>query len=262
MPVTLDGIVRRDRAVAGAAMLVLALLAWLYLFRMAAVPGHGMAGLTMDPAMPMPRAWSAREVVLTFVMWAVMMVAMMIPAASPMVLTFATINRRRAASGAATVPTAVFLAGYLVVWSAFSLGAALAQWGLQRAAVLAPSSLTVTPVVGGLLLVLAGAYQLTPLKSACLARCQSPLGFILTEWREGTRGAFVMGLRHGAFCLGCCWALMTLLFVAGVMNLLWVAAIAALVLLEKLVPWGRAVSWVTGVGLLGWGAWVLARSLA
>jgi predicted metal-binding membrane protein len=116
-------------------------------------------------------------------------------------------------------------------------------------------------VVGGLLLLAAGAYQFTPLKNACLAQCQSPLSFILTSWREGARGAFTMGLRHGAFCVGCCWALMVLLFVAGVMNLAWVAAIAAFVLVEKLAPGGRVVSWVAGVVLLAWGAWVLATSL-
>jgi predicted metal-binding membrane protein len=178
-----------------------------------------------------------------------------------MMLTFVTINRRRAASGTAAVPTAIFLAGYLVVWSAFSLLAAALQWGLQTAALMSAATLKATPLLGALLLIAAGVYQLTPLKYACLARCQSPLSFILTEWREGARGAFVMGLRHGAFCVGCCWALMALLFAAGVMNLLWVAAIAALVLAEKLMPPGRLVSWSAGIVLLAWGAWALVRVL-
>jgi predicted metal-binding membrane protein len=121
--------------------------------------------------------------------------------------------------------------------------------------------MTARPVVGGALLIAAGIYQLTPLKYACLARCRSPLGFLLAEWREGTRGAFQMGIRHGAYCAGCCWALMALLFVGGVMNPVWVAAIAGFVLVEKLVPAGRVVSWIAGVALLGWGAWVLRATL-
>jgi predicted metal-binding membrane protein len=197
-----------------------------------------------------------------FLMWTVMMIAMMVPSAGPMILAFATINRRRAAAGGLAVPTAIFLAGYLVAWTAVSLVATLAQWALQAVALLAPETLSVTPVAGGLLLLAAGIWQLTPIKYACLARCQSPLGFILSEWREGGRGAFVMGLRHGVFCVGCCWTLMALLFVAGVMNLLWVAAIAAFVLVEKIAPPGRLVSWVSGAVLLAWGAWVLARALA
>lgn len=255
---SVEALIRRDRLVTGAGIAGLAALAWIYLFRTAErMGGMEMAGM----AMAMPESWTAGQFLLTFLMWAVMMVAMMIPAASPMILTFATINRRRAASGTAAVSTGIFVAGYLAIWSAFSLLAAAGQWALQTAALLAPATLKAAPVVGGLLLLAAGVYQLTPLKQVCLARCQSPLGFILGEWREGARGAFIMGLRHGAFCVGCCWALMALLFVAGVMNLLWVAAIAALVLLEKLVPLERAVSWSAGLALLGWGAWVLARNL-
>ena len=255
---TVEALVRRDRVLAGSGLAALALLAWLYLFRM-----EGLSGMDMSPAMsmPMPGDRDAGRFALTFLMWAVMMVAMMVPAASPMIVTFATINRRRAAAGTPAVPTAVFLAGYLVIWSAFSLAAAALQGALQAAALLAPATLTVTPLVGGALLIAAGLYQLTPLKYACLARCQSPLAFILGEWREGARGAFVMGLRHGAFCVGCCWALMALLFVAGVMNLLWVAAIAAFVLVEKLVPRARAVSWSAGAVFLGWGGWMLLRAL-
>jgi len=191
----------------------------------------------------------------------VMMVAMMVPAASPMMLTFAVINRRRASEGGATVPLAMFLAGYLVMWSAFSLVAAALQWALQAAALMSAATLQATPFVGGLILIGAGVYQLTPLKEACLARCRSPFHFILSEWREGMRGALVMGMRHGVFCVGCCWALMALLFVAGVMNLLWVAGIAAFVIVEKLAPPGRLVSRITGTMLLAWGAWVLATAL-
>ena len=256
---SVEALIRRDRVITGAGLAALAILAWLSLIRM----GDQMGGMEMEtmPGMPMPVAWGAGHFLLTFLMWAVMMVAMMVPTASPMILTFATINRRRAASSAVAVPTAIFLGGYLVIWSGFSLGATALQWALQSAALLAPATLTVTPFVGGVLLIAAGLYQITPLKYACLARCQSPLGFILAEWREGARGAFVMGVRHGAFCVGCCWALMALLFFAGVMNLLWVAAIAAFVLVEKLTPPGRLVSWTAGAVLLAWGAWVLLRAV-
>lgn len=253
-----EALARRDRTLALLGLAGLTLLAWAFLVRMAReMAAHASMGM----AMPMPAAWDAGRGLLTFLMWAIMMVAMMVPSAAPMIAIFATINRRRAESGTAAVPTAIFLAGYLVVWSAFSLVATLGQGALQWAALLSPSTLRAAPVAGGVLLLVAGAYQLTPLKYACLSRCQSPLGFVMTEWREGRAGAFVMGLRHGAFCVGCCWALMTLLFVAGVMNLLWVAALAALVLVEKVAPWPRAVSWAVGGILLGGGVWVLARGL-
>jgi predicted metal-binding membrane protein len=186
---------------------------------------------------------------------------------------FACVNRtRRAAAGSATpagagpaarpaVSTAIFVAGYLLVWTGFSALAALGQWALQAMALLSPHTLEVGPVLGGALLVAAGLYQMTPLKYACLARCQTPLGFLVTEWREGRRGALVMGLRHGAYCAGCCWLLMALLFAAGVMHLGWVAAIAAFVLLEKLLPAGRLAPLVTGGALLAWGVVVIARSV-
>jgi predicted metal-binding membrane protein len=146
------------------------------------------------------------------------------------------------------------------MWTAFAAAATLAQWALQQHAVVEPATLAVGPLVGGALLVAAGLYQFTPLKRACLSRCQSPLSFILNEWREGRRGAFLMGVRHGVFCVGCCWALMALLFAAGVMNLLWVGAIAVFVLLEKVVPAGRVLSLAAGALLVAWGVWVAARN--
>jgi predicted metal-binding membrane protein len=255
--VSLEALIRRDRAVAGSGLAALVVLSWAYLLHMSAMDMHMDASMA---AMPMREAWTPGQFLLTFAMWAVMMVAMMIPSAGPMILTFAAINRRRASAGGAAVPPAVFVAGYLAIWSAFSLLATAGQWALNEATLLSPATLRATPAVGGVLLLAAGIYQLTPLKLACLARCRSPIGFVLTEWRDGARGALVMGIRHGAFCVGCCWALMALLFVAGVMNLLWVAAIAAFVLLEKVTPPGRAVSWVAGAALLAWGAWMLVRA--
>jgi predicted metal-binding membrane protein len=239
----------------GAGLGALVLLAWAQLLRMDHEMGAG-------PAMAMARQspWDAHDLLAAFLMWALMMVAMMLPSAAPMILLFATINRRRSGSPGAAVPTGIFVAGYLVVWAAFSALAALGQAGLQHAALLSRETLMVLPWLGGVFLLLAGLWELTPLKYACLARCQSPLGFIMTEWREGRDGALVMGLRHGLFCLGCCWALMGLLFVAGVMNLLWVAVLAALVLAQKLLPVGRLAGWVTGAALLAAGVAVLARA--
>ena len=200
--------------------------------------------------MPHMQAWGATEVLLTWVMWAVMLVAMMTPSAAPMILMFATVNRRHRGQQGPVVPTTVFLLGYLLVWGGFSVVATLAQWGLHTAALLSPMMVSTSPMLGGLLLLAAGIFQWTPLKSTCLTQCRSPLGFLLTEWREGTWGALVMGFRHGMYCVGCCWVLMALLFVAGVMNLLWVAAIAALVLVEKVLPRGKLVGRVAGGVLL------------
>jgi predicted metal-binding membrane protein len=212
-------------------------------------------------AMAQPRPWGAVDFVLMSVMWAVMMVAMMVPTAAPMILTFSTVNRRRREQQRPYVPTGVFLAGYVVVWSAFAVAAALAQWGLHSASLLSPMMASTSPIFGGVLLVVAGAFQWSRLKYACLTQCRTPLGFIMSEWREGTKGAMVMGLRHGAYCLGCCWVLMALLFVLGVMNLLWIAALAGFVLLEKVAPGGFWISRVTGVLLAVWGVWMIASVL-
>ena len=246
-----------DRAIVAAGLVGVTGLGWLYILRL----GREMAAMTnMGMAMPQMTPWGAADFVLTFLMWAVMMVAMMVPSASPMILIFATINRKRLAAETPLIRTGLFLLGYLLVWAGFSVLAALGQWGLHAAALLTPT-MAVAPWLGGLLLVAGGIYQFTPLKDVCLSRCQSPFGFILTQWREGAAGALVMGVRHGAFCVGCCWVLMALLFVAGVMNLLWVAAIAAFVLLEKVTPPGWVVSRLAGAVLILWGVWLLARAL-
>jgi predicted metal-binding membrane protein len=217
----------------------------------------GAMGTAMGAGMALAGGpWDAVQLALTFAMWTVMMVAMMLPSAAPMILFFHRIAADRAAKGQPAVPTAVFAGAYLAVWTAFALAATGAQWGLHEAALLSPLLRVSSPLLGGALLAAAGVFQLTPLKHACLARCRTPLGFLLTEWREGARGAWVMGLRHGAFCTGCCWALMALLFVGGVMNLLWVAALAVVVLAEKVLPRGELLGRLGGGLLIAWGAWV------
>ena len=258
-PSAVERLVRRDRLVAAAALAALTLLAWADLLRMAAdmAPASGSATAMPGMAMPAMHGWSLADFLMLFVMWSVMMAAMMLPSAAPMILLFAGTNRRRRERASPAVPTAVFAAGYLIVWTSFSALAAMAQVGLHQAALLSPAMASTSPVLGGLLLVVAGAYQWVPAKSACLTGCRSPLSWLGAEWREGTSGALVMGVRHGALCLGCCWALMTLLFVAGVMNLLWVAAIAGLVLLEKVARRGPWIGRVAGAAMMGWGVWML-----
>jgi predicted metal-binding membrane protein len=258
----LEALLRRDRVVVGAALGVLVVVAWLYLLHLASA----MSDIAMDdmqsmPGMTMPAmyAWSWVEVGALVVMWAVMMVAMMTPAAAPMVLMFAAIHRRRRAEGRPAVPTVIFVLGYLVVWTIYSVGAALAQSGLHAAALLSSAMAATSPLLAGGLLIAAGVFQWTPLKRACLAACRSPLSFLMTRWREGRGAAFVMGLRHGLYCLGCCWALMALVVVAGVMNLLWVAAIAVAVLVEKILPHGDVVGRLAGVGLAAAGVLLVAR---
>jgi predicted metal-binding membrane protein len=254
-------LVRRDRLLVWGGIAGLTLGAWAYLVHQqrAMASESGMASVPGMAASLVP--WTAADLVFTVAMWAIMMIGMMLPAASPVLLLFAAVNRKRREQQGVAVPTGIFALGYLLVWSGFSVTAALAQWGLHTAALLSPAMATTSPILGGALLVAAGVYQLTPLKEACLAHCRSPLGFLMTEWRDGPAGALRMGLRHGAYCLGCCWVLMGLLFVTGVMNLLWVAAITVFVLLEKVAPAGRvigrAASWaliVAGIIVLGYAA--------
>jgi predicted metal-binding membrane protein len=223
----------RDRVVLWGGVIVITALAWIYLI-----------------IMPMGAESWLLDATLMFLMWAVMMVAMMLPSAAPMLSTYARIASPREGSRAYHVW--MFAAGYFVVWTAFSLAATLLQYALQSAAIIS-NSLRTTSVAGGIILAAAGIYQLTPLKNVCLKRCRTPIGFFMTNWRDGAAGAFTMGLEHGAFCTGCCWMLMALLFVAGVMNLAWVAAISVLVLVEKAAPFGRAIALTSGVAMIAAG---------
>ena len=233
-----------ERFILWGGLAALTALAWLYLVRMPMAP-EDLGGLGARLLSAFPPRWA--DLWLTFMMWAVMMVAMMVPSASPMVMAYARIARARGGSPALRVW--LFAAGYLAVWTLFSAAATAIQFELQRRSLIS-NALATTPLIGAAMLAAAGIYQLTPLKEACLGRCQSPIGFFMTHWRDGAAGAFRMGLAHGAFCVGCCWMLMALLFVAGVMNLAWVAAISAFVLLEKATPWGRAIANASGVALI------------
>jgi predicted metal-binding membrane protein len=251
---------RRDRSVVLAGLGSIVLLSWVYLGYLAwdMATMMDMSDASMGwMAMPAIQPWGAVDYLLMFIMWSVMMFAMMTPSAAPMVLTYTKINRQRQAQLKPVPGTAIFYMGYLLVWTAFSAMATLAQGGLHAATLLSPMMETTSPVLGGIILIAAGVFQFTPLKYACLSHCRTPLGYFMTEWREGKLGALVMGVRHGAFCVGCCWLIMALLFVAGVMNLFWIAVIAAYVLAEKLLPGGHKVSWGIGALIIGWGVWMI-----
>jgi predicted metal-binding membrane protein len=250
------GMPRRDRLILIAALFGITLLAWIYTFYLASI----MPGMDMDLAqMSMPRArpWQLADLGFNSLMWAVMMVAMMTPTATPMILTFAYVARQRAGNNSSARTTALFIMAYLIIWLTFSLAATLLQWGLHSALLLPGHMIAVSPSLGAILLLLAGLYQFTPLKRVCLVRCRTPHSFIITEWRADSKGAFIMGLRHGAFCTGCCWMLMLLLFVAGVMNLLWVALLAIIVLVEKVVPAGHWLGRAAGLLSIAWGITIL-----
>ncbi len=258
-PLSFETLLKRDRLIVIAALAAVTLLAWGYMVREAqAMNLSGVcccAGMKMSG--PDTQPWSTATLLPLFLMWTEMMVAMMIPSAAPMILTFAAVQRRRREQVRPFVPTGIFVLGYLVIWTAFSAAAAVAQWVLHGRALLSPMMVSTSPILGGSLLVAAGIFQWTPLKNGCLTHCRSPLSFLMTEWREGKFGALMMGLKHGGYCAGCCWFLMALLFVAGVMNLWWIAIIAAFVLLEKILRKGLLVGKVAGVLLIAWGAWMI-----
>jgi predicted metal-binding membrane protein len=250
----------RDRVVIVACLVVVTLLAWAYLLHldreMSASMEHEQMMADMGMTMDMP--WTATDAFFIFAMWAVMMVGMMTPSAAPVLLLFAGSQRKR---GAGATPFGVFAfgIGYLLVWTAFSASAAFAQWALHQAALLSPAMTTSGARIGAAILIAAGVYQVTPFKGACLAHCRTPLGFLMSHWRSGTTGAFRMGIEHGGYCLGCCWALMCVLFVVGVMNLVWVAALTIFVLVEKIGPAGAVVARVAGAVMIIAGAIVLLR---
>jgi len=256
-----DGIVlakllRQDRAIVVVGAAAIVLLAWAYLlYQCWAMQNMDLIGM----AMPSADAWGPVDLLLVFAMWAVMMIAMMVPSVTPMLLIFARISRSRHAKGRAFVSVWVFLASYVASWTGFSVAATLAQWGLHSLALISPMMVDASPLLGGLILFAAGIYQWTPFKYACLRHCRAPLQFLLTWWREGAIGAFFMGLLHGAYCLGCCWLLMAILFAVGVMNLAWITALSVLVLLEKVIPRGLLVARIAGVVLMGCGGWLALR---
>jgi len=219
---------------------------WLLLAWLALDMGSPIAQLTM----PGTAHWEVANVLVIVAMWGVMMAAMMLPSALPVVQAFGVLCQRNGEPER----WHSFVGAYLAVWLAFSLAASAVQWALQAIDWVDPMIVSTSVPLNAALLIIAGVYQFTPLKRACLAHCRSPMAFLLGEWRPGVRGGFAMGLRHGLVCLGCCWALMALLFVGGVMNLAWIAALAVVVAIERLAPHGERIAWVLGLLLIAAGA--------
>jgi predicted metal-binding membrane protein len=287
----LERLLKRDRAITLAGLLLLCVLAWIYVVsgaglgmsawemsgfslfphRIAAEPApampdmSGMAGMDMsgmegmampESAPPPPAAWSLGAWALIIAMWWIMMIAMMTPSAAPTVLLYARVHRHAATQDAAQdklAPTGAFAAGYLLVWLGFAVAAALAHWALERVGLVSAMMGSESRWLSAGVLIAAGLYQLSPLKGVCLSHCRAPASFLSQHWRPGTAGAVRLGAMHGAYCVGCCWVLMALLFVGGVMNLVWIVAIAALVLVEKYAPHGAWIGRGVGVALLAWG---------
>ena len=222
-----------------------------------------MSGMDMEMPMDMNavRAWTPGYAGIVFVMWWVMMIAMMLPSAAPMILLYELMDRRQASRGAPTVSSATFALGYLAVWGAFSALAMALQWQLERLALMSSAMATTSAVLGGLILIAAGLYQLTPFRDGCLQGCRGPIEFFRRYWKPGAAGAWQMGLRHGLYCLGCCWMLMLLLFYGGVMNLYWIIGLATYVLIEKFLSNARLVSRLASAVLILWGAVVLAGAM-
>jgi predicted metal-binding membrane protein len=257
----LTAVVRRDRWIVAVALALVFALAWTWLAgqarEMAAAPVAmgGMGAMVTGGPAPLSFAYIASA----FAMWALMMVAMMLPSAAPMILLYARIASGTRSQGGALPPTLLFAGVYLAVWAAVSGLAALAQAGLAAAREISTMKLAIDDArISGALLLIAGLYQLTPLKGACLGRCRAPLAFVAQHWRPGLPGAVRLGLLHAAYCVGCCWALMSLLFVGGVMNLAWVAILALIVLLEKVAPLGLIGARLLGLAAAALGAAILA----
>jgi len=266
----LEAVLRRDRVIVIAALAVITALAWADIAWLAAdvaMGGMGMTRIRMIPAgqgliMPASEPWKLIEFGYVFAMWVVMMIGMMTPSAAPMILVYARVGRQAAMQGKPFAPSVWFAGGYLLSWTAFSLAATSAQWALERAALRTPMMESASNMFGVVVSIAAGLYQWTPLKDACLSYCQAPLTFIMRQggFRSDPAGALALGFRHGIFCIGCCWALMALLFVGGVMNLFWIAALAILVLIEKVAPFGRVIARLAGLALVAGGAWLLMQN--
>ncbi len=243
----------RDRLVIIGGIVSIMFISWAYMLKMASDTGMSVMGAMAPGA----AGWSVSYGLTVLVMWIVMMIAMMAPSASPMILTYARLGRGSDNQSGSSGHSGLLALGYFAAWSGLSVAATIAQWGLASAGALSPMMVITNTYAGGAILILAGAFQWSPFKLACLRHCRSPIGFFMTEWRDGPGGAFSMGFHHGLYCVGCCWALMAVLFVTGVMNLLWVAAITVFVLLERMVAKGQMLTRISGVMLAAAGLWML-----
>jgi predicted metal-binding membrane protein len=248
---------RAARVLLASALAVFVILFWWWLLPMHMAPRR----IPIDIAPVTFSVWTVSKAWLLFTMWSVMMAGMMIPSAIPMVFVVQRISRT-VPNSHSPGPEAIFLLAYLLVWTGFSAAATGGQWLAERAGLMSDLMASANAWLSGGLLVGAGLFQFSPLKHACLGRCRSPMGFLITVWRPGLRGAFVSGLKHAMYCVGCCWALMALLFVFGTMNLLAAAGLTVLVLAEKALPGGPLVARIAGVAFAGWGLWIIGQAAA
>ena len=275
----LEATLKQDRGILVTGLLAVIAMSWIWLLLGAGMDmdafemtwlsepvgldtgGQGGATSAMPMLMNQFVEWTFGYALLMVFMWWVMMIAMMLPSASPMLLLFALINRKERSRGRPFVPTGVFATGYLIVWGLFSVIATMLQWALDGTGLLSSMMVSTSALLGGCLMLAAGAWQLTPIKQACLRHCRSPIGLLSSNWRDGCGGAFLMGVQHGIYCLGCCFFVMGLLFYGGAMNLYWIIGLAVFVLIEKLTPAGHWIGKAVGIGLLGWGGLVIASNL-
>jgi predicted metal-binding membrane protein len=252
----IESLLRRDRWLIGGALVAAIAICWAWIVPMA-IDMYG--SMTGSAAWMMTSRWNFTHLALLFAMWAVMMAGMMLPSAAPAFLLYASVIRKSPGAERTQAHVYAFAGGYLLVWTLFSLVATVLQRLLANWLLLSPMMDAQDSRFGGALLVVAGIFQFTPFKRACLESCRSPAAFITRHWRAGVAGGFRLGVLHGLFCLGCCWALMMLLFVGGVMNLWWIAALTVFVLLEKLAPFGAQGGRLSGLPIIGFGLWSLLR---
>jgi predicted metal-binding membrane protein len=255
-PTLLETALQHDRGVMLMVLVGIPLVSWTWIVLMA----RDMYGTMLGPsAWMMTVVWDWPHLLLLWAMWAVMMTAMMLPTAAPLILLYAAGARTNAVRGGAARRIYALAAGYLLVWAVFSIGATALQRILASTLVLTPMMEPATPLAAAAVLGFAGLYQLTPLKRVCLRACRSPLGFMMQGWRDGAAGAFRLGMRHGAHCLGCCWALMLILFAGGVMNIALIVTLTLWVLIEKVAPFGERTPIASGIALLAMAVWVVMR---
>ena len=249
---------KKDRLIIIGGLFFITLLSWLYIIYLY----NQMVYMDMNAlffAMPMTPEWTYIDFILLFLMWLVMMIAMMTPSISTFILMFATVNRQKKQQDRPFINTAYLIAGYFLVWAAFSLVATTLQWLLQQISLLNPDMKITSKILGSIILIATGIFQFTPLKKTCLTHCGSPLNFVLQHWKESKQGALKMGIENGFYCLGCCWMLMVLLFVTGIMNLLWVAIIALFVLVEKILSQLKWIPFFAGIALILYGILLLIK---
>ncbi len=257
MKSTMERLLQREQLLVFSCLAAVIMTSWAYMLHMA----WEMSGAGAEITLACLMNWGPGNIAHMFIMWAIMMTAMMFPSATPMILMFTTLNEEQRETQRPLMPAGLFVLGYFLVWTSYSALAAMAQWGLHVATLLSHNLVITSPLLGGMLLVAAGVFQWTPFRDACMSRCRSPLGFLMAEWREGRLGALIMGLKHGLNCVGCCWLLMLLSFVLGVMNMLWMAVVTVFMLVEKAYPRSQWVSRTGGLILIAWGLWVAAGAM-